>query len=111
MMTQAFVIGVIGYVLCFVVLAVIWAVLAILKLFMVKADKPALAPQPEVQQQVVNNDNNDDESELIAVLTAAIAMSLNTPASELRIKSFKRLPSGLTRWGTASVNENLLNRL
>ncbi|MBQ3114991.1 MAG: OadG family protein [Clostridia bacterium] len=110
MITQAIVISVIGYFLCFAVLAVIWAVLALMRKLMETSEKPAVVPEVKPQPEVkVAVENNDDE--LIAVLTAAVAASLNTSVSHLKIKSFKRLPSGLSRWGTASVNENLVNKL
>ncbi|MBQ2754670.1 MAG: OadG family protein, partial [Clostridia bacterium] len=110
MIQQAFVISVIGYFLCFAVLAVIWTVLSIMKKLMTEK-KPAAVPEvkPAPEVKVVAENNDDDE--IIAVLTAAIAASLNTSGSNLRIKSFKRLSSGLSRWGTTSVNENLINKL
>lgn len=110
-MAQALAIACIGYLMCFIVLGIIWAVLACMKFFMVPSEKkpkkqaeiaPAVpAPQPAA---------NDDE-ELIAVLTAAIAASLNTSSNNLKIKSFRRLSNGASHWGIAGVNENLSNKL
>lgn len=48
----------------------------------IEASKPA---------QTFNQDNQMDDMELVAVLTAAIAASLNTTTDKLRIKSFRRI--------------------
>ncbi len=111
MIEQALVIACIGYAMCFVVLAIIWGALSIMKFFMVPSEKkvkeqpkaePVAAPQPVAAT---------DDDELIAVLTAAIAASLNTSTYNLKIKSFRRLSNGASHWGTAGVNENLSNKL
>jgi len=114
-MSQALVIACIGYMMCFVVLGIIWAVLAVMKKIMVPSEKkPAIeapkaeTPVPVVQPAVVNN-NDDDE--LVAVLAAAIAASLNTSVNGFKIKSFRRLPNGVSNWGMAAVNDNLSNKL
>ena len=114
-MSQALVIACIGYMMCFIVLGIIWAVLAVMKKLMVPAEKKPAAkapevkkPAPAVQPTVVNN---SDDDELIAVLAAAVAASLNTSVNGFKIKSFRRLPNGVSNWGAAAVNDNLSNKL
>ena len=112
-MEQALIIACIGYLLCFVVLGVIWAVLAVMKNFFVTKEKTPEKAEPVVQKpsEPVKESVKSDDGELIAVLTAAVAASLNTSTYNLKIKSFRQLPNGVTRWGTAGVNENLANKL
>lgn len=114
-MSQALVIACIGYMMCFVVLGTIWAVLALMKNLMVPSEKKPVAPAPvakkpaPVVQPVAVNNSDDDE--LIAVLAAAVAASLNTSVNGFKIKSFRRLPNGVSNWGMAAVNDNLANKL
>lgn len=52
----------------------------------------------------------DDEEELIAVITAAIAASLNTSTYKLNIKSIRRVAPGRPAWNRAGLNETINNR-
>ncbi|MCH5210934.1 MAG: OadG family protein [Oscillospiraceae bacterium] len=51
-----------------------------------------------------------DENELIAVLTAAVAASLNTSTYNLRIKSYRRTDNKMPAWNKAGVTETINNR-
>jgi len=42
-----------------------------------------------------------DEAELIAILTAAVAASMNTSAYNLKIKSYKRIHNTAPAWNKA----------
>ncbi len=50
------------------------------------------------------------EEELVAILTAAVAASLNTSTYNLRIKSYKRVGGLSSAWNRAGVNETINNR-
>lgn len=63
---------------------------------------PAMAAQPA--EEAV------DESELIAILTAAVAASLNTSTYNLKIKSYRRVDSKKPAWNRAGVSETINNR-
>ncbi len=52
-----------------------------------------------------------DDKELIAVIAAAIASSLNTSVSNLKIKSLKRIGNNSPVWNKAGVNEMINSRL
>jgi sodium pump decarboxylase gamma subunit len=45
-----------------------------------------------VETKQHENDEKKDETELVAVITAAIAASLNTTSDQLQVKSFRRIP-------------------
>ncbi len=50
------------------------------------------------------------EDELIAVLTAAVAASLNTSTYNLKIKSYRRIDKKAPAWNRAGVTETINNR-
>lgn len=60
---------------------------------------------------VENNSNKTDDKEIIAVIAAAIAASLNTSVSNLKIKSLKRIGNNSPVWNKAGVNEMINSRL
>lgn len=55
-------------------------------------------------------ENTTDEEELVAVLTAAVAASLNTSTYNLRIKSYRRTDNKMPAWNKAGVTETINNR-
>lgn len=55
--------------------------------------KNSVKDVPVVTEPTVANVSNQDELELVAVITAAIAASLNTTTDKLHIKSFRRVSS------------------
>lgn len=99
-------------------LAIVFAVLVILMLVMMamkkifykdpakaKAAAPVAAPAPAVKAET-----KVDEGELIAVLTAAIAASLNTSTYNLQIKSYRRIENNKPLWNRAGVSETINSR-
>lgn len=55
-------------------------------------------------------ENTTDEEEFVAVLTAAVAASLNTSTYNLRIKSYRRTDNKMPAWNKAGVTETINNR-
>ena len=51
-----------------------------------------------------------DDTELVAVITAAIAASLNTSTYNLRIKSLRRIDNNQPAWNRAGIRETINNR-
>jgi len=66
-----------------------------------KINAPTAAKAPEEKKE---------EEELIAVLTAAVAASLNTSTYNLRIKSYRRIENHSTAWNRAGVRETINSR-
>lgn len=80
----------IGMLIVFAVLALLWLMLELLGYAMRRIpDKPA-APAPAPAATVQVSDRTTDDSELIAVLSAAVAASESAPATRFRVVSFKR---------------------
>ncbi len=94
-------------------LAIVFAVLIILMLVMILMKKVFYKEQPaKVQAKAVPVETvvADDDEELIAVLTAAIAASLNTSTYNLKIKSYRRIQSSNPTWNRAGIEETIGSR-
>ena len=65
---------------------------------------PEAAPVKETKKADI------DDEELIAVLTAAVAASLNTSTYNLQIKSYRRIGNGAPAWNRAGLNDTINSR-
>lgn len=109
-------IAIIGYVMVFVVLGILWAVIELMRVVLSpkvpKKTKEEVATAKVQQTSLADvsvveavETEQIDEGELVAVLTAAVAASLNTSTYNLRIKSFKRIDTKNNAWSNASRND------
>ena len=107
-------IAIIGYVMVFVVLAILWGIIELMHIILTpKTSKNKKKEEVKVTQnslieketEAVVETEQVDEGELVAVLTAAVAASLNTSTYNLRIKSFKRIDTKNNAWSNASRND------
>ncbi len=103
---------VIGLVIVFAVLIVLMYVLVAMKhIFAPKTNKTMeTAPVVETVRETVVPAPTEDEEELIAVITAAIAASLNTSTYNLKIKSLRRVSNTAPAWNRAGLNETINSR-
>lgn len=105
---------VVGLSIVFSVLIILMIVLKIMEKIFTAApkEKPVAAVQEtKTVEEVSETTEEYDNDELIAVLTAAIAASLNTSTYNLKIKSFKRVQSNATTWQKAGIRETINSRL
>ena len=104
---------VIGLAIVFAVLIILMIVLSLFKVIFYKKPKtqaaPAAAPAQAAPVEKETADDTDEE-ELIAVLTAAVAASLNTSTYNLRIKAYRRTDNKMPAWNKAGVTETINNR-
>ena len=100
---------VIGLAIVFAVLIILMIVLSLFKVIFYKKPKTQAAPAAAPAQEEETADDTDEE-ELIAVLTAAVAASLNTSTYNLRIKSYRRTDNKMPAWNKAGVTETINNR-
>lgn len=104
---------VIGLAIVFAVLIILMIVLSLFKVIFYKKPKtqaaPAAAPAQAAPVEKETADDTDEE-ELIAVLIAAVAASLNTSTYNLRIKSYRRTDNKMPAWNKAGVTETINNR-
>ncbi|MGI6030597.1 MAG: OadG family protein [Eubacteriales bacterium] len=113
---------VVGLAIVLAVLAILWGVLELFRIFFYDAPRKKAAAEKEKAQQaaavvkkaepVVETASapQEDEEEIIAVITAAIAASMETSAGNLKIKSFKRVDNS-PMWNRVSRKEQLDNVL
>ena len=104
-----------GLGIVFGVLVILMIVLMLFKVIFYKGDSKKKTTvnneQAPVQQTVSEvSENTMSNDELIAVLTAAIAASLNTSTYNLRIKSFRRVVNNSPAWNKAGLNETINSR-
>ena len=104
---QGAVICVIGLCTVFLVLAILWGVLELMRVVFSAKDKKEKAPAPAVAiPAAAPSAPIEDDSELIAVLTAAIAASLNQSTYNLKIKSYRRVDNAPV-WNRTARRDNL----
>lgn len=103
---------VIGLIIVFAVLIILMVVLSAMKYIFApktqKEEKTVVAEAPKAA--VAPAADTEDDEELIAVLTAAIAASLNTSTYNLNIKSFRRVGNVAPAWNKAGLNETINSR-
>ncbi len=115
---------VIGLAIVFGVLVILMIVLMLFKVIFYKdpkkQQKSADTAKPTTAESVttaaetaaVVSDKSDEipEDELVAVLMAAVASSLNTSTYNLRIKSYRRVDGRQNAWNRAGLTETINNR-
>ncbi len=106
---------VIGLCIVFSVLIILMIVLYLFRVIFYKDPKKQAAKNPvpvePTPAPIAEESSADmDEEELIAVLTAAVAASLNTSTYNLQIKSYRRVGSTSPAWNRAGLNETIANR-
>ena len=98
-----------GLAIVFGVLLILMAVLCLFKVIFYKdpskTKKVEIAPAP-VKEEVVE----EDDDELIAILTAAVAASLNTSTYNLNIKSYRRIKDERPSWNKEGLREVINSR-
>ncbi len=103
---------VIGLAIVFSVLIILMIVLMLFKVIFYRTPKQhtetALLKDSKTNEIV--QAMQDDEEELIAVLTAAVAASLNTSTYNLKIKSYRRIDNKIPSWNKAGLTETINNR-
>ena len=102
-----------GLSIVFGVLVVLMIVLYLFKVVFYR-DPSKQKTKPELAEPTVaaveKEESNINEDELIAVITAAVAASLNTSTYNLQIKSYRRIEDKRPAWNRAGLNETIGNR-
>ncbi len=100
---------IIGLTIVFLVLIILMLVVTAMKYIFApkapKTEKTEITAEPVAAEAA-----EEDEEELIAILTAAIAASLNTSTYNLKIKSYRRIAGNSNAWQKAGLNETIQNR-
>lgn len=106
---------VVGVTIVFSVLLILMFVMMLMKVIFYKPEKTAKAPKnnapvAEPAKAEVTADASIDETELVAVLTAAIAACLNTSTYNLNIKSYRRINDHSPAWNKAGRRDVIDSR-
>ena len=111
-MSQGLQVTGLGLLIVFSVLVILMIVLYLFKVIFYRdpAKTAKKAPVQEVAPVAEAVKDDVDEEELIAVLTAAVAASLNTSTYNLQIKSYRRVNNNTPAWNKAGVTETINNR-
>lgn len=110
----ALVVTIMGMLITFAVLLILWGLIAIMTKILHKPvqQKPAVAPAtPQitpVEDSVVSETEEDEE--LVAVITAAIAASLQRPIQTIIVKNIKRSEHRVPAWANVAKHEQLDSR-
>ncbi len=101
----------VGLAIVFAVLVILMLVMILMKKIFYKEPQKTAAPAPaQIKAEPAVVEAKVDEGELIAVLTAAVAASLNTSTYNLQIKSYRRIGSNKPLWNRAGVTETINSR-
>lgn len=98
-----------GLCIVFAVLAILMLVLMLMEKIFYKKDKPSEVTVAAAVVEAAAAKPADD-AELIAVLTAAVAASLNTSTYNLKIKSYRRVDANTPTWRRAGINDTINTR-
>lgn len=108
---------VVGLAIVFSVLLILMFVLMAMKAIFYKdpakqktEEAPAAAEASVPSAAEAEKADDTDEEELIAVLTAAVAASLNTSTYNLRIKSYRRTDNNAPAWNKAGLRDTIQAR-
>lgn len=102
-----------GVLVVFAILVLIMLAIQAMSLFSgnkpkkTKANEQTSLAKTTNDEIVQTNEPDVDQDELIAVLTAAVAMCMGTSTASINIKSYKKVSSA---WGNAAKREVLDNR-
>lgn len=109
--TEGLKVTVVGITIVFAVLIILMLVLMLMKvIFYKEPTKATETVKNEAGNTPVPSVNEIDDTELIAVLTAAVVASLNTSTYNLNIKSYKRIGNNSPAWNKAGVRDIIDSR-
>lgn len=104
-----------GMLITFVVLVLILFLTKLMSFIIQQIEKPKVSQpvepvqkQPVLAAETVQNEEADEE--LIAVITAAIAASLNTSMHNIVVSQIRRVPDSTPVWGKSGRSEVMTAR-
>ena len=96
---------VVGLAIVFGLLLILMIVLYLFKVIFYKS------PEKKVAVTETASQSDEDEEELVAVLTAAVAATMNTSPKKVRINTYKRVHTDPPVWNRAARRETTENKL
>ena len=102
-----------GFSIVFVGLIVLLAYISLQSLFFTKGKKKAKKSETKAAVKPSNDfisQVNTDENEVIAAISAAVAMYLGTSAGNVVIKSYRRIGANTPAWRQAGRRGSIFNK-
>ncbi len=103
-----------GFSIVFVGLIVLLTYISLQSLFFKKNTRKKAKPVVPKAAKEPSNDFvsqvDTDENELIAVISAAVAMALGTSAGNVVIKSYRRIGANTPAWRQAGRRDSIFNK-
>lgn len=100
---------VMGICIVFMILVIIMLVIkAMAFLGTERKPKPVKVAEPVVNEAIKEEPKKNDDTELIAVITAAVAVMMQQSASDFVVRSYKKVSGGV--WNKAGRRDVLDNR-
>ena len=98
-----------GMCIVFSVLILLMIVLFLMRVVFYKdpSKQKQVQQAAEAPAEAIDTEIDTDDDELIAVLTAEVAASLNTSTYHLKIKSYRRVGNKAPAWNKAGLNETV----
>lgn len=108
---------ILGMGITFAALLVIWATTAIMSKIIRSLENRnkeeivrVVEPKKEEIVKITEDENGEDDEELIAVISAAIAASLNTSIHNIVVRNIIRVDDKTPAWGKAGTIEQMNSR-
>ncbi len=99
-----------GMVTTFLVLIFLWFSISVLSKVLNSAPKKEAQQVEKVVIKEPETVEEDNDEELVAVIAAAIACSLNKKANEIIVKNIVRVPNTSSKWGEIGRIEQINTR-
>ncbi len=113
-LATSLVITVLGLGVTFLVLTILWGIIAlmarVLNQAQSKKEEPAAAEAKAEAQPVAETVEKEDDEELIAVITAAVAASLQTSIHNIYVRNIVRVPDTTPVWGKTARLDQMNSR-
>lgn len=116
-LSQGLMVTGVGVIIVFSVLIILMLTMMAMKKIFYKENKPKAASAPVAKAEtkqpetpVVQVSEPAEDPNLIAVIAAAVAASLNTSASNLKIRSFRRIGNTAPDWNKAGLRDTIDSR-
>ena len=109
-------VAILGMAITFVALVILWGLIIIMgkmlnttgpKKEAVKVQKAPVETKPQATEE----DSSVDDEELIAVITAAVAASMNTSTHNIVVRDIVRVVDETPAWGRAGRTDQMNTRL
>lgn len=97
----------------FLVLALLIAIINGINKMLRGFNKPEYEKEPSEPEplNIVENADGEDPEELIAVISAAVAASLNRSTHDIVVRSIRRIPEHTPIWNRVGRQEQIASRL